>query len=104
MAVDPFLLRSSLHAALETDSRFDARLCPVNSDPLTFAEQSQSQVLVVSEPVDAPDRCVVVLSQPGNDVEISHRSVCRHMSYVGMAAFRDELAASARSVLTAAAS
>jgi hypothetical protein len=104
VAVDPFLLRSSLHAALETDSRFDACLCPVNSDPLAFAQQSHSHVLVVSEPVDAPDRCVVVLAQPGNDVAISHVSVCRNLTYAGMAAFRDELAASGRSVLTEAAS
>jgi hypothetical protein len=99
VAVDPFLLRSSLHAALESDSRFDAYLCPVDEEPVACAEESDSQVLVVSQPVKTTNRCVVLLSHPGDNVALSYGNVCQQLTYGGMAAFRDELAASAEALL-----
>ncbi len=101
VAVRPFLLRSSLHAALASDDRFEVSLCPLDGEPVSWAQNFGSQVLVVSEPVRAADMCVVMLSHAGDTVAFSNGDECRQLTYDGMSAFSDELAAASQSLIPA---
>lgn len=92
VAVNPLLLRSALHAALAADGRFEAYLCLPAADPVTFAKDSGAQMLVVSEPVQCADVCVIELSPPGRTVSVINEGACQQLPYSGTAELFDRIA------------
>lgn len=91
MCVEPFLLRSTLHAALAVDERFASLLCPIEADPALWGPASGAPIILASEPLEHPDRCVVVLSVPGEIVSISYSGACQELTYVDIPSLCDQL-------------
>ncbi len=92
VAVDPFLFRSALHAALVADGRFDAHLCPLGDDAVLHARGCQAQMLIVSRRRVADGLCVVVLSSDDPTVQISTDGRYRNLDYGDMSSLRNQLA------------
>lgn len=91
VAVDPFLVRSALHAALVADSRLDARLCPLGEDALSLTLASGAQMVVVSRPLAASELCVVLLSPVDQTARITYGTWCQRLDYDDMASLCDLL-------------
>jgi len=92
VAVDPFLLRSALHAVLAADPRFEVALCPAAVDPAACAETAGAQVLLTSEPVDAVHVCVVTLSITSEALQLTVDGERREVSGTSWASLCDWLA------------
>lgn len=95
VAVDQFLFRSALHAALAADGRFDAHLCPLGEDPVAHARACDAQMLIVSRPLVVPELCVVTVSHLDAGVHVSYAGGCQDLVCEGMASLRDQLAGQA---------
>jgi hypothetical protein len=91
VCVDPFLLRSTLHAALAADGRFTSYLCPVDEDPSSWGPASGARVLLASEPVAGHDLCVVLSSVAGGTVTASCSGPGTTLDCVDMATLRNYL-------------
>jgi hypothetical protein len=91
VCVEPFLLRSALHAALVADGRFAPSLCPVDEAPSTWGPASGARMLLTSEHVAHPDLCVVTLSFPGETVSVCYSGACTESTYVDTADLCDQL-------------
>jgi hypothetical protein len=95
VAVDQFLFRTALHAALAADGRFDAHLCPLGEDAVTHAREYGARMLIASRPFTEPDLCVVIVSHLQARVQISYTGGVQDLVYDGMASLRDQLSGQA---------
>jgi hypothetical protein len=91
VCVQPFLLRSTLHAALEADDRFAAYLCPIDGDPAVWGPASGAQIMLASEPILGRDLCVLLLSSPGETVSDSYSAAGEELTYVDIPTLRNQL-------------
>lgn len=99
IAVEPFLLRSLLHATLTRDGRVDSHLCPLAADPVTWATEIGARMLVVSKPVRCSDLCVVLLSSAGETILVSYEGACQRFAYAGTAQLCDQIATHAATLM-----
>ncbi len=95
VAVDQFLFRTALHAALAADGPFDAHLCPFDEEPVTHARECDARMLIVSSQLTEPDLCVVTVSHLDARVQLSCAGGCEDVICDGMASLRDQLAGQA---------
>ncbi len=98
VAVDQFLFRTALHAALDADRRFDAHLCPLDEDPITHAHDCDARMLIVSRPPTPPAEpqlCVVTVSHFDARVQVSYAGGSQDLVCEGIASLRDQLAGQA---------
>ncbi len=92
VAVDPFLARSALHATLEQDDRFDARLCPIDEDAVAHAAAVEAHILIVSKSAQGAAMCVVLVSDSTGTVQLSYAGARQDVGYVSSSELRDQLA------------
>ncbi len=91
VAVEPYLLRSAVYAALSRDDRFDAVLVPQQGRVADCADVAG--VVLVSEPVDIPGASVVILGAVEPTVQLGGTGgTGKSSSYSGLAELADLLA------------
>lgn len=91
VCVEPFLLRSTLHAALAEDERFVPSLCPIEADPALWGPASGASIILASEPLQRPELCVVVLSPPNETVSVTYSGACLELTYVDIPSLCNQL-------------
>ena len=71
VGVDPYVLRTAVHAVLSLDSRFDAILLPDTDDLAREAEAADAVLLLVSRPVEGSKVRVARLSESFQTLEVT---------------------------------
>ncbi len=71
VGVDPYVLRTAVHAVLALDSRFDAILLPDTDDLMSEAEAADAVLLLVSRPVEGSKVRVARLSEGLQVLEVA---------------------------------
>ena len=71
VGVDPYVLRTAVHAVLALDSRFDAILLPDTDDLASEAEAADAALLLVSRPIEGSKMRVAWLSEGLRVLEVT---------------------------------
>ncbi|HEX2030688.1 MAG TPA: hypothetical protein VHL78_04710 [Actinomycetota bacterium] len=83
VGLNPFLLRSAVHAGLASDGRTDPWLLRLGGDVRAAATWAGCDIVMASERLDLPDQVVVAVLERGRRLEVYGPCVRRSMAYPG---------------------